>query len=87
VNSTRPASEFFVSVNHHTRFWDCFNALPVEIQEQATKQYELFLENPFYPSLRLKQIDAFWSVRTNRSQRAVATREGKPLCPVLDWAA
>jgi hypothetical protein len=58
------------------RFWTCFNALPAEIQEQAIKQYELFLEDPYHPSLRLKQIDAFWSVRVSRSYRAVATREG-----------
>ena len=58
------------------RFWACFNALRVEIQEQATKQYELFLENPFHPSLRLKQIDVFWPVRIGRSHGALATREG-----------
>ncbi len=39
------------------RFWACFNALPAEIQEQAAKQHELFLEHPYHPSLRLKQID------------------------------
>src|ERR1039457_4053813 len=75
-NSPRPASESFVPVNHHTSVWACFNALPVELQEQATKQHELFLENPFHPSLRLKQIDVFWSVRIGRSHGALATREG-----------
>lgn len=58
------------------RFWACFNALPAEIQKQAAKKYELFLENPYHRSLRLKQIDVFWSVRVSRSYRAVALREG-----------
>ena len=47
------------------------------MQEQAIKQYRLFLQNPFHPSLRLKQIDVFWSVRITRSYRSLATREGE----------
>jgi hypothetical protein len=46
------------------------------MRERAVKQHELFLENPYHPSLRLKQIGVFWSVRVSRSYRAVATREG-----------
>ena len=57
------------------RFWACFNALPAEIQQLATKQHQLFLQDPFHRSLRLKQIDVFWSVRVSRSYRALATRE------------
>jgi hypothetical protein len=58
------------------RFWASFNKLPVETQEQAVGRYRLFLENPFHPSLRLKQIGPIWSVRVSRGYRAVATREG-----------
>jgi hypothetical protein len=47
------------------------STFPVEIQEQAAKQYELILENPFHPPLRLKQIDVFWPVRINGSYRAL----------------
>ena len=56
------------------RFWACFKALPVEIQEQAAKQYELFLEDPFHPPIRLKQIDVFWSVRISGSLPTGLTR-------------
>jgi len=58
------------------RFRTCFERLPIEIREKAIKQCDLFLINPFHPSLRLKQIDGFWSVRISRSYRALATREG-----------
>jgi hypothetical protein len=64
-------------------FRDCFSRLPAEIQIQAAKQYAWFSVNPKHPSLRLKQIDSFWSVRITRSYRALATPEwiwlAKPL--------
>jgi len=58
------------------RFRACFAELPVEVQEHASKLYALFLENPFHPSLRLKQIDRFWSIRISRSYRTLARRDG-----------
>ena len=57
-------------------FWDLYNALPIEIQRQADKQYALFSQNPLHPSLRLKPAGAFWSVRISASYRAVASRRG-----------
>jgi len=55
-------------------FWTLFTALPEDVQEQARKKYELFAQNPFHPSLRLKPVGAFWSVRVSRSCRALAVR-------------
>jgi hypothetical protein len=33
------------------RFWQLYAELPEEIQKLADKQYELFQQNPFHPSL------------------------------------
>ena len=41
------------------RFWACFAELPMEVRRRAMKQDDLFVENPFHPSLRLKQADVF----------------------------
>jgi hypothetical protein len=57
------------------KFWDHYNALPVDIQEQANKQYAVFEANPNHPSLRLKAIGPYWAVRVSRGYRAVARRE------------
>jgi len=58
------------------QFWDLYESLPEKVQEQARKQYELFAQNPFHPSLRLKPVGPFWSVRISRSYRALAARHG-----------
>lgn len=63
------------------RFWDLYDQLPVEIQAQADKQYTLFSQNPWHPSLRFKQVGFFWSVRVSYSYRALAVRDGD----VLTW--
>jgi hypothetical protein len=38
------------------RFWQLYSDLPVEVQRLADKQYELFWQDPFHPSLHLKQV-------------------------------
>jgi hypothetical protein len=54
-----------VTVRSHAlaQFWTYYDVLPEAIQEQADKQYQLFLENPNHPSLHLKQVGPYWSVR------------------------
>src|SRR6202034_4029069 len=58
------------------RFWQCYDKLPAEIERQADKQYALFRDNPLHPSLRLKAVPPFWSVRISGSYRALAIRQG-----------
>lgn len=53
-------------------FWVAYRALPGEIQSVADKNFSLLRENPRHPSLRLKKVGAFWSVRVGRGHRAVA---------------
>jgi hypothetical protein len=58
------------------RFWELYRELPPEVQRLADKQYELFREDPFYPSLHSKQVGEIWTVRIGRSHRAIGYREG-----------
>jgi hypothetical protein len=60
-------------------FWDYYDALPEAIQEQADKQYALFEANPHHPSLHLKEVGSYWSVRVSRGYRALARRRGNDL--------
>ncbi len=53
-------------------FWSAYRTLPSEIQGIADKNFAFLKENPRHPSLRLKKVGAFWSVRVGRGYRAVA---------------
>jgi hypothetical protein len=55
------------------RFWRLYSELPVEVQRLASKQYELFREDPFHPSLHLKQVGEVWSVRIGHPTGPSAT--------------
>lgn len=57
-------------------FWERYAELPQEVQRLADKQYALFQQNPFHPSLALKGIGEAWCVRVGNSYRALAYREG-----------
>lgn len=61
-------------MNHHTTkdFWRCFNALPVEVQALARKNYQLLQDDPSHPSLHFKKVKRLWSVRVGLSYRALA---------------
>jgi hypothetical protein len=63
------------------RFWRLYDELPAKVQRQADKQYALFQQNPLHPSLRLKAVGPFWSVRISGSHRALAIRKED----VLHW--
>ena len=55
------------------RFWDCFHALPENVQALARKNYELLRREPRHPSLHLKRVSGLWTVRVGRNHRAIAT--------------
>jgi hypothetical protein len=44
-------------------FWEAYAKLPEEIRALADRSYALLKKNPRHPSLRLKKIGRFWSVR------------------------
>jgi hypothetical protein len=44
-------------------FWEAYRRLPENIRLLADKNYELLKQNPRHPSLHLKKVGRFWSVR------------------------
>ncbi len=59
-------------------FINCFNKLPVIVQEQARRNYRLWKENQHYPSLRFKRIhpqEAIYSIRIGKGWRALGLVE------------
>ena len=60
------------------RFWKCYSTLPAEVKKQAKDAYELFSNNPYYPSLHFKRIHStrpIFSVRINIDFRAIGILE------------
>ena len=58
------------------RFWRCYRQLPAPVQENADKAFTLLRKNLRHPSLRLKPIGKFWSVRIGVAHRAIAVADG-----------
>jgi hypothetical protein len=61
------------------KFWRLYDALPREVQRVADKNFELLKENPRHPSLHLKKVGRFWSVRIGGGHRAVAVQQASGL--------
>ena len=59
------------------RFWKFCEQQPAEVQHLADKQFQLFNEDPFHPSLHLKQVREVWTARVGRSHRVIGYREGE----------
>jgi hypothetical protein len=61
------------------RFWDCFDALPSQVQRQAEGAYRLWRADPHHPSVQYKRIPArlpIFSVRIGLHWRAVGVEKG-----------
>jgi hypothetical protein len=54
-------------------FWDAYTTLPIAVRELADKNYALLKNDPQHPSLRLKKVGRYWSVRVGLRYRALAT--------------
>ena len=52
-------------------FWKLYDGLPTTIQEVADKNFELLKADSKHPSLHLKQVGKYWSVRVGRKYRAM----------------
>ena len=61
-------------MTHHASpsFWKCYDALPPVVRELADKQFVLLKANPQHPSLRLKRVRRFHSVRVGVHYRDLA---------------
>jgi hypothetical protein len=62
----------------NAQYWECFNALPQDIQRTAKEKYQLWERDSFHPSLHFKLLDGdVWSVRITQSYRALGRRKGE----------
>ena len=52
-------------------FWDCYHNLQKSIQELADKNFDLLKTHPQHPSLHLKKIKKYYSVRVGKKHRAL----------------
>jgi hypothetical protein len=54
------------------KFWDAYRALPESVRALADKNYALLKVDPRHPSLHLKRVGDYWSVRVGLGYRALA---------------
>jgi mRNA-degrading endonuclease RelE of RelBE toxin-antitoxin system len=60
-------------------FWEAYQKLPESVRTLADKNYALLKENPRHPSLQLKKVGRFWSVRVGSRYRALAVEDHQSL--------
>ncbi|MEM9273434.1 MAG: hypothetical protein AAGA80_10800 [Cyanobacteria bacterium P01_F01_bin.143] len=60
-------------------FWYHYRRLPSEIQELADRCYKLLKQDSRYPSLHLKKVGRFWSVRIGLHYRAIGIQQSNDL--------
>jgi hypothetical protein len=53
-------------------FWETYERLPVNIRKLADQSYGILKSNPRHPSLHLKKIGKYRSVRVSLHYRALA---------------
>jgi len=53
-------------------FWEKYKQLPVNVRKLADQSYEILKSNPHHPSLKLKKIGRYLSVRVGLHYRALA---------------
>lgn len=53
-------------------FWDAYAKLPGNVRERADKNFDLLKSDPYHPSLHLKKVGRYWSVRVGLRHRALA---------------
>jgi predicted metal-dependent hydrolase len=61
------------------RFWDRYRALGPDVQHLADAAYELLKTDSKHPSLPLKTVGKYWSVRVGLHYRALAIQEDHDL--------
>ena len=61
---------------HFEEFWAFYEKLPKDIQGLADKNFALLKENPEHPSLYLKTVGRYWSIRIGERNRALGVEVG-----------
>ncbi|MDP1546824.1 MAG: hypothetical protein Q8L87_12435 [Anaerolineales bacterium] len=52
-------------------FWELYDKLPSATQKVADKNFELLKSDSKHPSLHLKKVGRYWSVRAGKKYRAL----------------
>lgn len=60
-------------------FWFHYRKLTVEIRNLADKNFAILKDDPNHPSLRLKKVGVYWSVRVGLHYRALAKERAEGL--------
>ena len=55
-------------------FQECYDKLPRHVKKLVDKNIILLKENPYHPSLFLKKVAKFWSIRIGKRHRALAVK-------------
>jgi hypothetical protein len=58
------------------RFWTLFHALPGNVQQLATRNYQLWCRDPNHPSLRFRRLQGtenLFTIRVGDHYRALGT--------------
>jgi hypothetical protein len=61
------------------KFWFYYRRLPDEVRELADRCFEFLRSDPRHPSLQLKRIGRYVSVRVGLHYRALAVEDGADL--------
>ena len=61
------------------RYWNGYHALPADIRRLADAAYALMKSDMRHPSLHLKKVGRYWSVRIGSHYRALAVEAGNDL--------
>lgn len=65
-------------------FWSMYHRLPRQVRILARKNYALWLDNPWHPSLHFKKVGGNkWSVRIGLDYRAIGEFDDEEF--TWDW--
>lgn len=53
------------------QFWACHERLPAPVRELADRNFSLLKQTPLHPSLHMKRVGSYWSVRVGLHYRAL----------------
>ena len=61
------------NITHHTtaKYWEYYNSLPIKTKKLADKNFQILNLTPKHPSLHLKKMKRYWSVRVGIHCRAL----------------
>ena len=64
-------------IHHATSgFWECYQQLPIAIQQLADKNHEILKVDPDHPSLHIKKVGPYRSVRVGIAYRDLGVKDG-----------